>query len=89
MYGVALRRLDPARNMARFYAVTVQPTLFGQWALVRRWGRINTDGRRVESGSANSRPRWRRRRTKSRPSSGAAISPQICAKRHCQLPGIR
>ena len=48
MYGVALRRLDPARNMARFYAVTVQPTLFGQWALVRRWGRINTDGRRVE-----------------------------------------
>ena len=48
MYGRALRRFDPARNMARFYAVTVQPTLFGPWAVVRRWGRINTDGRRVE-----------------------------------------
>ena len=29
MYGRALRRLGPVRNMARFYAVTVQPTLFG------------------------------------------------------------
>ena len=49
MYTVALRRIDPARNMARFYAVEVMPTLFGQWAVVRRWGRVNTDGRRSET----------------------------------------
>ena len=48
MCGFALRRLDPVRNLARFYAATVQPTLFAQWASVKRRGRINTDGRRVE-----------------------------------------
>ena len=48
MYAVALRRLDPGKRMARFYAVSVQPTLFDQWAVVRRWGRINTDGSRAE-----------------------------------------
>jgi predicted DNA-binding WGR domain protein len=47
--GAALRRCDPARRMARFYAVTVQPTLFGEWAVVRRWGRINTEGRWAEA----------------------------------------
>ena len=49
MYVVALRRFDPAKNMARFYAVTVHPTHFGEWAVVRRWGRVNTDGRRAET----------------------------------------
>ena len=49
MYAVALRRFEPSKNMARFYAVTVQPTLFGEWAVVRRWGRVNTDGRRAET----------------------------------------
>ena len=35
--------------MARFYAVSVQPTPLGEWAVVRRWGRIDTDGRRSET----------------------------------------
>ena len=35
-----LRRIDPDRNMARFYTMSVQPTLFGEWALLREWGRI-------------------------------------------------
>lgn len=44
-----LRRIDPARNMARFYALSIEPTLFGDLALVRRWGRIGTKGReRIE-----------------------------------------
>ena len=30
--------------MARFYALAVQPTLFGEVSLVRRWGRIGTHG---------------------------------------------
>ena len=39
-----LRRVDPKQNMYRFYAVTVEPTLFNEWAVVRRWGRIGTAG---------------------------------------------
>jgi predicted DNA-binding WGR domain protein len=39
------RRIDPARNMARFYVVMLQPTLFGEMAVVRQWGRIGTRGR--------------------------------------------
>ena len=40
-----LTRTDPARNMARFYQLDVQPTLFGEYALVREWGRIGSGGR--------------------------------------------
>ena len=42
-----LRRIDPDHNMARFYTMTVQPTLFGEWALLREWGRIGSAGRIV------------------------------------------
>ena len=40
-----LTRRDPACNMARFYELAVEPSLFGNWLLVRRWGRIGTHGR--------------------------------------------
>ncbi|GLS28405.1 WGR domain-containing protein [Neomesorhizobium albiziae] len=40
-----LRRVDPTRNMARFYILLLQPTLFGETSLVRQWGRIGTRGR--------------------------------------------
>lgn len=40
-----LRRVDPARNMARYYALTLEPTLFGEVAVMRHWGRIGTRGR--------------------------------------------
>ena len=49
MHNVALRRLQPKKNMARFYAIGVQPTLFGDWAVVRRWGRIGAYGRTQET----------------------------------------
>lgn len=42
-----LYRCDPARNMARFYALQLQPTLYGDVSLTRRWGRIGTWGRAV------------------------------------------
>lgn len=41
---VHLRRIDPSRNMRRFYSLSVQPTLFGGASLVRDWGRIGTRG---------------------------------------------
>ncbi|MGL4094365.1 WGR domain-containing protein [Agrobacterium cavarae] len=37
-------RLDPARNMARFYALEVSADLFGAMWLERRWGRIGSRG---------------------------------------------
>ncbi len=40
-----LTRRDPVRNMARFYVLDLQPTLFGEVALVRTWGRIGSSGR--------------------------------------------
>lgn len=41
---VHLRRIDPARNMRRFYELALQPTLFGGASVVRNWGRIGTAG---------------------------------------------
>lgn len=35
-----LHRIDPARNMARFYRLSLEPNLFGGVSLVRTWGRI-------------------------------------------------
>ena len=40
-----LIRIVPSDNMARFYGIALQPTLFGEVAVVRCWGRIGTRGR--------------------------------------------
>jgi predicted DNA-binding WGR domain protein len=45
LFPVAMRRIDPARNMARFYSLDVERDLFGRVVLVRRWGRIGSAGR--------------------------------------------
>jgi predicted DNA-binding WGR domain protein len=42
---ITLRRIEPTKNMARFYALEVEQDLFGQHVLVRRWGRIGTVGK--------------------------------------------
>lgn len=41
---VHLRRIDPSRNMRRFYTLAIQPTLFGGASVIRNWGRIGTNG---------------------------------------------
>lgn len=41
---VHLRRIDPSRNMRRFYTLAIQPTLFGGVSVIRDWGRIGTNG---------------------------------------------
>lgn len=43
-YQLYIERTDAARNMARFYALAIEPTLFGTPCLTRRWGRIGTAG---------------------------------------------
>jgi predicted DNA-binding WGR domain protein len=42
-----LTRKDPALNMARFYRLSLEPAFLGDWALVRHWGRIGTQGQRA------------------------------------------
>jgi predicted DNA-binding WGR domain protein len=39
-----LTRIDPTRNIDRYYVVQITPTLFGEWALVREWGRRGSPG---------------------------------------------
>ena len=39
-----LRRRCPERNMARFYAMAIERSLFGDFLLVRCWGRIGAHG---------------------------------------------
>ncbi len=47
-----IRRRDPTRRMARFYAVSIQADLLAGWSLVREWGRIGRPGRvKVEPGT--------------------------------------
>lgn len=43
-YHLYIEREDSSKNMARFYAMSIEPTLFGDACLVRRWGRIGSGG---------------------------------------------
>lgn len=43
-YQLYVERTDQTRNMARFYAMTIEPCLFGGASLTRRWGRIGAKG---------------------------------------------
>ncbi len=47
---VRLTRIDPARNMRRFYTVAVEVTLFDDVACTRTYGRIGGRGGRVMVG---------------------------------------
>lgn len=42
---LVLERRDQSCNVARFYVLAIEPTLFGDTALVREWGRIGAKGR--------------------------------------------
>ncbi len=43
-YELYIERRDPTRNMARYYVLSIQATLFGDVQLTRRWGRIGARG---------------------------------------------
>lgn len=40
-----LTRSDPDANLARYYRMQIVRGLFGNWGLVREWGRIGRPGR--------------------------------------------
>lgn len=67
---VVLDRCDPARNMRRFYVLSIEASLFGDATLVREWGRIGQPGRRrvelheTEGRAVESLERWLERKRK-------------------------
>jgi predicted DNA-binding WGR domain protein len=65
-----LTRIDPTRNINRFYVVQVMPSLFGDWTVMREWGprgspgtvRLSSYQRRSEAETAEQRTIKRRLR---------------------------
>ena len=49
--NIVLERVDPARNIARYYVLSIEPTLFAKHTLIRRWGRIGCLGQNAFSSS--------------------------------------
>ncbi|MFT8371539.1 WGR domain-containing protein [Acetobacter syzygii] len=43
--SIYLQRIRADQNEWRYYAMSIQPDLFGGALLMRRWGRIGTTGR--------------------------------------------
>ncbi|MCO5966552.1 WGR domain-containing protein [Sinorhizobium meliloti] len=43
-YHIYTERTDVSKNMARFYALEISNSLFGETCLTRRWGRIGSRG---------------------------------------------
>ncbi|MCD2175109.1 WGR domain-containing protein [Rhizobium sp. C4] len=43
-YQLYIERTDRTKNMSRFYAMSIEPNLFGETCLTRRWGRIGAKG---------------------------------------------
>lgn len=41
---VRLEKINPTERQQRFYVMTVTRTLFGEWCLIREWGRIGSAG---------------------------------------------
>jgi predicted DNA-binding WGR domain protein len=37
---IYLERHDPTKNLYRFYRLSLEKNLFGEWSLMREWGRI-------------------------------------------------
>jgi predicted DNA-binding WGR domain protein len=46
-YQLYVERTEPSKNMARYYAMAIEPTLFGDACLTRRWGRIGARGQQM------------------------------------------
>ena len=70
MTSIHLEQREPARNIQRFYAITVTRTLFNEWAVVREWGRIGQPGTvretwfETEGEALAAGERWRQRKVK-------------------------
>jgi predicted DNA-binding WGR domain protein len=48
--NLRLERIEPERNMARYYTLAVELTLFADWSCTRGFGRIGAQGGRIMLG---------------------------------------
>ncbi|UVF22488.1 WGR domain-containing protein (plasmid) [Microvirga terrae] len=49
IHCLVLHRCDPSCNMARYYVLSIETSLFGDASLIREWGRIGRPGQtRIE-----------------------------------------
>ena len=48
--GLRLERIEPELNMARYYTLAVELTLFADWSCTRSFGRIGARGGRIMLG---------------------------------------
>ena len=46
MMDTYLEKHNIEKNLHRFWAISVQPNLFGGWSVIRRWGRVGSRGGR-------------------------------------------
>ena len=44
MKHIYLERHDPDKNLHRFYQLFITPGIFGDWSLVKEWGRAGSPG---------------------------------------------
>ena len=56
---LVLERRDDSRNIARYYLLSIKPTLFGEPCALREWRRIGSPGRRLSNPARD--PSGRRR----------------------------
>ena len=67
---LVLERVDPTRNMNRYYVLSVTASLFGDTALVREWGRRGQGGQHrielhaEEAGAGEALQAWLRRKVR-------------------------
>jgi predicted DNA-binding WGR domain protein len=43
-FKIHLVRTDTKRNMARYYHLSLEPSLFGDYSVLQNWGRLGTHG---------------------------------------------
>lgn len=48
-----LYRIDPSRNMARWYRLDIERDLFGAYCVTRAWGRVGLRGQSRSEGYAS------------------------------------
>lgn len=85
-YCLYIERKEAAANLARFYALSIEPSLFGEVCFIRRWGRIGTRGRSLTHPCATEREavalfldHLRRKRQRGYRILGATSAKQACA----------
>lgn len=52
---VRLEKINPEERQKRFYVMSVTRNLFGEWCLIREWGRIGAAGGQSKTEYAQSK----------------------------------